>query len=86
MTKPLEQLCTCPATFPTKLSNSTILAGSARSTFAVSAKGFLVPLQSPDYQSALGLVRWDCSTAMLTPFGPAAQGEARTLALERTTF
>ncbi|HEY8078373.1 MAG TPA: hypothetical protein VIF62_29795 [Labilithrix sp.] len=81
VTKPVESVCTFPSTFKTKLTNSTILAGTSRATFAASAKGFLVPLQSPDYASALGLVRWDCSTQTLTPFGAPAQGEARTFGL-----
>jgi len=78
VTKPVERVCSFPAGFKTKMTNSTILAGSAHSSFAVSAKGFIVPLQSADYQSALGLLKWDCSTEQLTPFGPAATGSART--------
>lgn len=80
-TKPVEPVCTFPATFRTKLTSSTILAGTSRRTFAVSAKGFLVPLQSPDYASALGLVGWDCSAQTLTPFGAPAQGEAKSFGL-----
>jgi hypothetical protein len=81
VTKPVEAVCTFPADFRTKLTNSTILAGTSRSTFAASANGFLVPLQSTDYRSALGLVKWDCSTETLTPFGPPASGEVKTFGL-----
>lgn len=79
LTKPLEKVCAMPASFHVKISNSTILAGTAHPGFAVSSKGFLVPLQSSDYRSALGLVRWTtCAPASVTPFGAPAKGSVST--------
>jgi hypothetical protein len=73
--KPLEQVCAFPATFPTKLtSDSVFLGGNSPPDLTPSAAGFFLPLQSTNYEAALGLVKWDCSTQTVTPFGTPAQG------------
>lgn len=73
-----RQLCGIPSTFGVKLSRSTVLVGPSPAGFAASNRGFIVPLQTEDYRSALGLVRWSCATEVLTGYGPAATGSVKT--------
>lgn len=81
LSKPFEQVCSIPSTFRVKLSNSTILVGTSRAGFAATSHGFVLPLQTQDYRSALGLVKWDCSTQVLTTFGAPASGSVSSYGL-----
>lgn len=77
ITKPFQQVCGIPPTFRVKLSGSTVLVPSSAG-FAASSRGFVVPLQTEDYRSALGLVTWSCATEVLTSYGPPATGSVKT--------
>jgi hypothetical protein len=83
--KPLEQVCAIPSSLKVKLSNSTILVGVSRAGFAATSRGFIVPVQSSDYRSALALVRWNCTTKMLTTFGAPAGGSVSSYGLTQVS-
>jgi hypothetical protein len=66
LAKPFEPVCAFPQNSDVSLLPATFLVGPSRIGFAVSPRGFFVPLKNQD-RSALALVRGsDCAVQQLT--------------------